>query len=47
MGKTKEFWLEIYENWVSWQDIDRNLRFETILCLIDVPRISCIAVSGC
>lgn len=39
-------WLRIYENWVAWQNINDNIRFNIGLCGIEVPRISCIAVSG-
>ncbi|KAF5285183.1 hypothetical protein FQA39_LY16733 [Lamprigera yunnana] len=39
-------WLNIYGNWSSWKNLQDNVQFEMMLCPIDVPRITCIAVSG-
>lgn len=36
-------WLHIYENWFSWMDIKRNIKFEIILLPLEICRITCIA----
>ncbi|KAJ8922500.1 hypothetical protein NQ315_007530 [Exocentrus adspersus] len=41
----RDKWLHIYINWYSWESIDQ-IMCDTILSPVEVPRISCIAVSG-
>ncbi|XP_018563799.1 uncharacterized protein LOC108905436 [Anoplophora glabripennis] len=38
-------WLHIYINWYSWESIDQVM-CDIVLSPVEVPRISCIAVSG-
>ncbi|CAH1159776.1 unnamed protein product [Phaedon cochleariae] len=38
-------WLHIYINWCSWEHLD-NVVCDIILSPVDVPRISCLAVSS-
>ncbi|KAB0799962.1 hypothetical protein PPYR_07842 [Photinus pyralis] len=39
-------WFNIYDNWSSWRNIKDNVHFDTVLCPVDVPRITYVAVSG-
>lgn len=39
-------WLHIYENWLTWQNIEKNIRFNLIHCLAEIARITCISTSG-
>lgn len=41
----RDKWLHIYINWYSWESIDQVM-CDIVLSPVEVPRISCIAVSG-
>lgn len=42
----KNRWQKIYDNWVSWQNMIDDIKYDIIYCPVEIPRISCIAVSG-
>lgn len=44
--KDADKWRNIYQNWISWQDIDSYIGFDIILTPAEIPRITCIAVYG-
>ncbi|KAK4887653.1 hypothetical protein RN001_003924 [Aquatica leii] len=39
-------WLNIYSTWNSWHNIQENVQFDIVLCPVEVPRITYVAVSG-
>ncbi|KAL3265974.1 hypothetical protein HHI36_010163 [Cryptolaemus montrouzieri] len=41
-----EKWQKIYDNWVSWQNVQNGIRYDIISSPVEIPRISYIAVSG-
>ncbi|XP_060531778.1 uncharacterized protein LOC132705297 [Cylas formicarius] len=43
---SKEKWLYIYVNWLSWEDYKKIIIFDPVLCPIKFQKISCIAVSN-
>lgn len=42
-----DVWRNIYENWISWKDIGNCINFDVVSSPAEIPRITCIAVSGC
>lgn len=44
--KDPDKWQNIYDNWFSWQNIDNCIDFDVIPGATEIPRITCIAVSG-
>ncbi|XP_044749096.1 uncharacterized protein LOC123309869 [Coccinella septempunctata] len=41
-----EKWEKIYSNWSSWQNLQEDIRYVIVSSPAEIPRISCLAVSG-
>ncbi|XP_045479564.1 uncharacterized protein LOC123684375 isoform X2 [Harmonia axyridis] len=41
-----EKWKKIYNNWSSWQNLQEDIRYVIVSSPAEIPRISCITVSG-
>lgn len=44
--KDPDKWKNIYDNWISWKDIDACIDFDIVLSPAEIPRITCISVFG-